>query len=484
MSALDSAELLKPLKRLLQRQLTGHNESPIRVAVACSGGVDSMSLAHALVSLSRATHEAGAMALTPVIFTVDHRLHERSQEWAERVTAHWRGEGVEAHHLYADQALIKEGQGLEDGARRARYAALSEAAQAQRCTLVLLAHHAQDQAETLLMRLQGPTGVRGLAGIPALRGHFARPWLTEERELIVRYADERGLPVFEDPSNADPRWLRNRVRQALPELARCFEPQWTLRVAQSALQAREYIEGARWFIARSLEGKVYASSHRVTLTWPEGLEMPEVAQRAALLMVWEAAWRRFRDERLDARRLHDHLTPLQALWRGARLAQRQLPQGLWAWGKGGTLTIDSRLEMSDQQRLEGHDLFLTQAPSDVLWGGWRLTVSLAREGTRDPHSIPLCRAPLPWRLRAPRQGERLHLLGAPGSKPLGQLWAREGVPPIERSRLPVLVDADEVIIWAPHLRPADHLRGGAGGRWVPRWTPVAPLTSLELTSPE
>jgi len=454
-----------------------------RVAVACSGGLDSMCLADALVQVAQTKALGGR--LTPMILTVDHRLHERSEEWARAVTTYWRQRGVEASHLLADQALIQGGQGVEDGARRARYQALTEASRDLNCELVLLAHHAQDQVETILMRLQGPTGARGLAGIPPQRGIFVRPWLAEERSTLEQYALDQTLPVFEDPSNADPRWLRNRVRGALPSLAPCFEPGWTRRVAQSAQHAREQLDGLRWFLASTLKSAVTANPQRVSFIWTEGLSAPPDAQRVALLLLWELAWRRLRDERLDGRRLHDHLNPLWALWSGDALSQHQLPQGLWAWGKRGTLIIDAQISELERSASDARHTCVVEAPHSVItWGAWELSVARATEGERAPDSIAISRAPLPWRLRAPHSGERLHPLGAPGSKPIRQLWARASIPPVERASLPVLVDANDAVIWAPYIRPADHLRGATGERWVLRWSLADPLKPVELTELE
>jgi tRNA(Ile)-lysidine synthetase-like protein len=413
-----------------------------------------------------------------VVFTVDHNLHARSTEVAEGVVGYWRGRGVEAVHLRADPALIARGEGVEDGARLARYAALEGAAARYGCALVLLAHHANDQAETLLMRLQGPSGPGGLGGIPERRGLFTRPWLSQRGAALKEYARSARLPLFEDPTNADARFLRNRVRlEVSPALEGCFGEGWELRAAQTARETRGLWEGARWFLAEALEGRVWADPWSVHLRWPEGLSAPEAAQRAALYEVWRAARSRLAPDGSDPRRLREHAEALWALWSGEGGRLLQLPLGLWAWGGGGACLIYSiaRAPAAPRAPLE------VEGVGRYVWGPWAVMIAQVGEGERDAASVPLSRAPLPWSLRAPAEGERFHPLGASGSKTIRRLWSDLKRPPIERDTLPLLVDGEGAQVWLPFSRPAERLRGGAGARWaltLERRDPLAPLSLL------
>lgn len=414
-----------------------------------------------------------------LVLTVDHQLHARSTEVAEGVVGYWRGRGVEATHLRADPELIARGAGVEDGARLARYAALEGAALAAGCSLVLLAHHASDQAETLLMRLQGPSGPGGLGGIPERRGRFARPWLSRLGDEVRAYARAAGLPVFEDPTNADARFLRNRVRlEVSPALTRCFGEGWQARAAQTARETRGLWEGALWFLGESLRGRVWADRWSVHLAWPEGLRAPEAAQRAALYEVWRAALARLAPAGSDQRRLREHAEVLWGLWAGEGARLSQLPLGLWAWGGAGASLIYSPARAPEAPR----GAVLIEGVGRYLWGPWAVVVAQAVEGERDASSIPLARAPLPWSLRAPAEGERFHPLGASGSKTARRLWSDLKRPPVERDTLPVLVDGAGEAVWLPFSRPAERLRGGAGARWVVTLERLEPLEPLELLS--
>jgi len=444
------------------------------VAVACSGGADSMALADALVET--------AGAARAVVLTVDHGLHPRSAQVAAAVVGYWRARGARAELLRADPALVAGGAGLEDGARRARYAALDEAARLLGCPLVLLAHHADDQAETLLMRLQGPSGPGGLGGIPARRGRFARPWLSRPGAELKEYARAAALPVLEDPTNADPRFLRNRVRlEATPALARCFGEGWQARAAETARDTRALWEGAGWFVAEALRGRLLACPWAARLDWPEGLGAPPQAQRAALYAVARAALALLAPAGRDARRLGESAEALWALWAGegggGGARSVQLPLGLRAWGGGGRCVVYSPARAPAAPAAP----LAVEGPGRYLWGPWAVTISPAAAGAGAAEALPLSRAPLPWALRAPREGERFHPAGAGGSKTARRLWADLKRPPLERDTLPALVDARDEPLWLPFSRAAERLRGGEGPRWAARVEPREPLTPLPLS---
>jgi len=191
-----------------------------RVAVATSGGRDSTALLHATVQACRAL---GAEVLA---LHVHHGLQEKADEWPQRVkqqAQRW-GAGFDCRRLGGKPA---RGDSIEAWARKGRYAALAEMAQAAGCDLVLLAHHRRDQAETwLLQALRGGTQA-GLSAMPRIAQRvgltWARPWLDQPREAVEAYVRRHRISFVEDPSNEDPRYARNRLRlQVWPALLQAF----------------------------------------------------------------------------------------------------------------------------------------------------------------------------------------------------------------------------------------------------------------------
>lgn len=196
------------------------------VLVACSGGPDSSALAAAVAfAAPRSGLRAGAVV-------VDHGLQAGSAMVAA-ATAGWLADvgmdPVEVVRVEVDRA-----GGPEDGARRARYAALAIAAERTGATAVLLGHTRDDQAETVLLGLARGSGARSLSGMRPVRGIYRRPLLALARST-VHAAIDPGAPVVHDAHNDDPAFARSRVRATvLPVLEGQLGPGVTAALARTA----------------------------------------------------------------------------------------------------------------------------------------------------------------------------------------------------------------------------------------------------------
>jgi len=178
------------------------------VVVGCSGGADSLALLVLAV-------DAG---LEPIAVYVDHGIRDAGDREADVVAdaASRLGAGFDVRRV-----AVSRGANLEARARVARYDALERARVAHGATTALVAHTADDQAETVLLNLLRGSGTRGLAGMPARRGHIVRPLLEQRRADVRDICVRRALVPVEDPSNEDLAFRRNRIRhEVLPLLER------------------------------------------------------------------------------------------------------------------------------------------------------------------------------------------------------------------------------------------------------------------------
>lgn len=198
-----------PLTAALLPYLTS---SPVLIAV--SGGPDSTALMHVAARLGPGCEIHVA--------TVDHGLRPEGAREAEEVGCAASALGL-THHVLAWSGT-KPARGIQAAARAARYALLADCAGAIGADTLLTGHTADDQAETVLMRLIAGSGPTGLAGmrrerelVPGLR--LARPFLTIPKAALVAYCAARGLAPIRDPSNADERFARARLRRLIPDLA-------------------------------------------------------------------------------------------------------------------------------------------------------------------------------------------------------------------------------------------------------------------------
>jgi len=186
------------------------------VALAVSGGADSSALLH-LWALARDLEPGLPPA---VVLTVDHRLRPEAAAEAAAVARHAADVGLPHHTLVWSEA--RPGGNLQARARAARRRLLLDRAAELGCDTLVLAHHADDQAETFLTRLSRGSGVLGLAGMAPMRTEggllLARPLLDLPRARLVTTLRAAGLGWAEDPSNADPHYARARLRAAAPLL--------------------------------------------------------------------------------------------------------------------------------------------------------------------------------------------------------------------------------------------------------------------------
>ena len=386
--------------------------------LAFSGGLDSTVLLHLL---ARAGLGARLTALH-----VDHGLHPDSAAWAAhcRAVAGDLGIAFESATVTVDRA-----GGLEAGAREARYQALTARAGG---TTLITAHHRDDQAETLLLRLLRGAGVAGLAAIREHGQHGAtplwRPLLGLSRRRLQALAEQGGWSWLEDPSNADQSLDRNYLRgTVLPALAR----RWPGAMATLARAADHQAEAAALLDERAAEdaAALGATGDRLGLA-VAGLSGP---RRRNVLRWWlvEAGAG----------------APSQAL-----LAQIE---GLLAapadraarveWGGWQLRRFAAELHLLDRATL-------TPLAGEQVWppgqdslslGAWRLEPVADASASVVQGAMPGVWRPRdagPLRLVPAAGGERLHRNGC--HQRVSELWRAAGVPPWRRAQWPLIYEGD------------------------------------------
>lgn len=411
--------------------------------VAFSGGRDS----HVLL------HLAVAAGLSPRAVHVDHGLHPQSAAWAQHCQEVCRGLGV-ALTIRRITAPADSGQGPEAAARAARYQVFTDLLRADE--LLLTAHHRDDQAETVLLRILRGTGLRGIAGMPSERrlgrGRLFRPLLAVSRGQIADYAGRFGLAWVDDPSNAesdaDRNFLRNRI---LPELQSRW-PAASEMLTRLADQAGEDAE----LLDELAELDLEQTSDAAGLSVPALARLPRPRQRNAL-----RRWLRNNDRRPpSAARLEAGLDALltaaadrepvlrwdDGIIRRYRDALHLLssrtaapPQTAFAWDLHGVLTIP---------------------------GIGRLTVTETRQGERLRADLQ-GRSDVTVQLR--QGGERIQPSGSRHRRPLKTLFQEAGVPPWERRRTPLIYAGEALVCVGERWIAAEYAaRGDEPGLRV-RW---------------
>lgn len=413
-----------------------------RLVVAYSGGCDSTVLLHALAALRwpfvRAVH-------------INHGLHDTATRWAQHAQDECQRLGigcdvitVTVHRHSAD--------GPEAAARAARYQAFCEALADGE--VLVLAHHADDQAETVLLQLLRGCGLDGLAGMPAMaplgRGRLVRPLLGVPRSVLCAYARHEGLRWIEDPSNGDLRLRRNFLRARVIPTLRERWPATAEVLSRNARQVREARESLADYAQRDLDDCRGDQGEFLIDRW-SGWDGP---RRRLVLRAWMRAfcahgpsWRAL--STLEQALLARPASRTQIIsFSGGTV--RRYRQTAW-WGPAPT----RRPALAAQ---------FWRPPSPLVWDAAGLVVStVAAVGA----GFAVDRLPGVLRLAWRHHGDRVLIPGR-GHRPLKKFLQELRIPPWERGRALLFFDGESLIgignFW---ICPAYRAQGDEAG-WVAR----------------
>jgi tRNA(Ile)-lysidine synthase len=364
----------------------------------------------------RALRDAGRIAAVTAVH-VDHGLRPGSAEDARSCAALCARLGIELRCV-----SVKVGPGnVQGAARRARYAALRREATRTGATRVATGHTLDDQAETVMIRLLRGSGARGLAGIPPRRGPFVRPLIDRSREEVLAHLREAGLPHLVDPTNATPRFLRNRVRAEVLPALRAIAPHAARALGRAADLLRDDER------ALAAQGRRVAPDGSARLT--ELLAVPLAVRRRVVRELWRRASGSRRG--LDAR----HVDGVLALLRRSGPGRAPLPGGLEACVRYGELAV----RPAPRPPTPPTAVSIPGPGTHLLPGG----------GILEVEGAPGATWPLWWRTRRP--GDRFRPAGGVGSKKLKAWLIDRKVPREVRDGLRVLADDEGRVLWIPEL---------------------------------
>ncbi|MCC6319261.1 MAG: tRNA lysidine(34) synthetase TilS [Gemmatimonadaceae bacterium] len=413
----------------IDRLLASHD----RLLLAVSGGLDSMCLL-ALVA-ERLTGRRDVC-----VATFDHGSGPRATEAAQFVVERARAAGLAVHSGRAGSVASTEAAW-----REARWRFLRERAAAHDA-VVVTAHSADDQLETVVMRILRGTGARGLAGLLANTPGVARPFLETRRSDLAELASDRELAWVEDPSNADRRFFRNRVRlDLLPALVavRPQLPAELMALGRKAAAVRATVDGiaTRWEVSRTGQ----------TLTIDASLL--SALDREARALAWQSILQR-----------NGIVLDRRGLVRLSALDQRA-PTGYRLQLSGGIEAMRVREGVVLQPLVRHASAAVTLRDGDSTFGPWRFTLGAPQFAPSGPV------VPQAWETWVPAAarlevrewtpGDRLH--GGPGrlTRRVARFLSDVGIPGPARRGWPVVV-ADGEIIWIPGVRRdfAEPVRSG------------------------
>jgi tRNA(Ile)-lysidine synthase len=433
------------------------------VLVACSGGPDSTALAFLTAEARTDLHLTLAY--------VAHGLRDAERDAAEAALVAEHAAWLGAVCVTLPVTVARTGDGLEADARSARYRALEVEVVRRGAAALLLGHHADDQAETLLLRLARGTGPDGLGGMAVVRGLRVRPLLRVRREDLARYCELEGLPSASDPMNADPDVRRVRIRQELlPALAH-IGPDPVGALSRLAALAHDESIALELLARRAAREVGVRSIGEVQLVPSAGLRGLPVGLARRLVRALLGAG--------DAPRATDVERVLRAPdgWR----ATLPGPTDVSVAG-GWHVIVPSRAvpvaAAPIRLAVRAGDGLSAAASRRAHWAptGWSILATPVSEGggaaqlplvdlerlvpglRPERLSVELAEDG-PFLVRARRDGDRVRTPG--GTRSVADVAAEAGVPRALRARIPLVVRAsDDRVVWVPGLVVDEHLRAG------------------------
>jgi tRNA(Ile)-lysidine synthase len=401
-----------------------------KLLLAVSGGPDSMALLHGLLAVR------GRLSLRLEVAHFDHGLRAESGREADWVRERVRAAGL-PFHLRRSRELSALRAGVQAAAREWRRAELHRLHAALQARAIATGHQRDDHLETLLLKLLRGAHIAGLRGMDWREGPYIRPLLGVSRADVLAYLRGRGLEWLEDPSNASPKYRRNRVRNELlpllDDLAGGAIAARLERLEAQSRQLRDWLEslppprqsrtgeGPAWLDVRAL------------------LALPPLAREHALF----AFVQRHRLGDLDAA----HIAPAIALLAGPR------PSGAaWSLNLPGAVLKrrGNRLLLEDTVPVQGEAEHPVDDVTVVAPAGWR--VSGARQAVAPANGIWIANLPFGARLlaRLRRPGDRFQPAWKDHPVKVKDFLRDQGIPAWERERVPLVLLGGQIAAIYPH----------------------------------
>lgn len=434
----------------------------VAVLAAVSGGPDSMALLHLLKT---------AAVKTPMRIVVAHANHgfrgaesDAEEQLVRGVAREW-ALPCETAALNVPAYIEETGMNAQSAAREKRYAFLREAAAKHGCAYVMLGHHADDQAETVLMRIIRGTGPSGLSGISQQRKEdqmeLIRPLLRITKGELLAYCKRNSVPYAMDSSNVDRHYFRNAVRLDVMPMLETFNPRLKeslVRLAELAAADDAYME-AETLRAFRLGVRADGAGYRVDRHGFQGLHVALQRRLVKLILSCSESLER----QFDYRLVEDIVSAAAAEMPAA--ARMELGGG-WE-----LVTEYEEVYIGPARPTPASFSYVVEADTTAVFveeTGDRLAIERLAGAQADiaDRAIEACfdddELVYPLRIRSRTPGDLMEPHGLNGSKKVQDMFVDAKVPRYRRDLTPLLVDREGRILWIPGLRRSRHALIGAG----------------------
>lgn len=417
-----------------------------RVIVGVSAGVDSMVLMHLLNQLRQ------DFSLSLIIAHLNHGLRpEESKREAELVRKESLRLGLPFEYEELNVREFQEAKGIsmQDAARRVRLQFFLQLLKKHEGNKIALGHHADDQVETILLRLLRGSGLKGLKGmLPIREGKVIRPLLEVWKEEIEAFASENSISFLLDSSNLGEDYLRNRIRQKLiPLIEKQYQPGFRKTLFRTSTRLRDEDDFIEKEAEKAYEKMAHQEGREISFKFSDFQFLPKAIQWRFLQKALESM--RNKSDRQDGdwsdvNRIQRRLQNFQASF------SLELSHGLFIEKRYDNVSLKrgelKRFLPFEVELLTPGRTFIREIAVEVVVEErlWRASESI--DLSNNVAFLDYERIHFPLRMRNFKPGDRFHPLGAEGSQKLKEFFIDHKIPRMERAHIPLLISG-EAIVW-------------------------------------
>ncbi|WP_152657387.1 tRNA lysidine(34) synthetase TilS [Oceanobacillus sp. CFH 90083] len=431
------------------------------VLVGVSGGPDSIALLHFLKKFQ------SNWKLTLVAVTVDHQLRSGDSaedcRFVEEICQKWDIPCV-VRTVDVKKYQKEKGVSEEVAARELRYEVYQKLMFEKNADVLALGHHADDQIETMVMRMVRIATSNALKGIPVRRdlpgGEIIRPLLAVTKDNILAYLNKHQLTYRVDQTNADDTYTRNYYRKNVTPLLKAKNPNISETIqtlSETLSQDEQYLqEQAKEMVEKVVEFR--ENTREICFTAEAFLEFPQALQRRAFHLILNYLYGTLPR---DLSYIHE-VTFFDLLRRRNGSSSIDFPLRLRMTNVYGQIY----LQFGHPSSTKSAHSSLLPVPGEVLLpDGRRIEATKVKEAPAENEStfvFPLDSISLPLHIRVRKAGDRMSVRGLNGSKKLKDIFIDAKIPKSQRDNWPIITDDKGIILWVAGLKKAETAQNGKG----------------------
>lgn len=432
-------EMQSAVKKTLQ---SAGVEEGDNIVVAVSGGIDSLVLLDLLRTI------ADEIGVNIVVCHVDHQMRAESAQDAKYVSDLCERWQIRCHTERVDvwARVRRMGESPEEAARNLRYEVLGRLSQELGGAKVVLAHHQDDQAETVLLHLLRGTGLRGLGGMRLLQKNLIRPLLPFKKQELEKYAAIHDLIPCEDVTNYDTKYLRNRIRhQLLPELESC-QPQirqMLCRLATLSQEDEDYLEMAAescWHQIVTTDGARCEVDRKAFCHMPIAMQRRLVRRGVQTVLNEEGGLSFAHSERLRLMIIQGHVGAVCPL-KGKGILRCDYEKAIFSISNdiAGAKVLPRQLIIGENVVLDEVGIAIQADIKDIPDAHYEVWFDAEKVA-------------FPLHIRSRRMGDVIATCGKNGKKKLKKELIDCKIAVLERDKIPIVCDANDTILWVVGVR--------------------------------